>query len=276
MHVTLLGGGFGRKSKPDFAIEAALLSKEWAARRSRCSGRARTTSGTATTTPSRSSASRPALDADGKVVAWRHRSVRAEHRVDSSRPIRSTRGHRAGHGAGRHCRSTSRTSALENGEAEAHARIGWFRSVNNVPHAFAIQSFVAEMAHAARPRPEGLSAGADRPGARSSIRRKSMSDALWNYGEPIEIYPDRHRPPAPRASSWSRRRPAGASNCRRARPRHRRAPQLRHLRRDGGRTWRSATTARSRSRASTWRSTAATSSIPTASARRSRARPSWA
>src|SRR6202043_1673980 len=26
-HVTLLGGGFGRKSKPDYAAEAALLSK---------------------------------------------------------------------------------------------------------------------------------------------------------------------------------------------------------------------------------------------------------
>src|SRR6185503_7793930 len=27
-HVTLLGGGFGRKSKPDFAAEAAVLSKQ--------------------------------------------------------------------------------------------------------------------------------------------------------------------------------------------------------------------------------------------------------
>src|SRR5258708_32158802 len=27
VHVTLLGGGFGRKSKPDFAVEAALLSQ---------------------------------------------------------------------------------------------------------------------------------------------------------------------------------------------------------------------------------------------------------
>src|SRR4030095_9316929 len=26
-HVTLLGGGFGRKSKPDYAAEAAVLSK---------------------------------------------------------------------------------------------------------------------------------------------------------------------------------------------------------------------------------------------------------
>jgi hypothetical protein len=34
----------------------------------------------------------------------------------------------------------------ENGEAPAHVRIGWFRSVSNIPHAFAVQSFVAELA----------------------------------------------------------------------------------------------------------------------------------
>src|SRR6202790_468300 len=28
VHVTLLGGGFGRKSKPDFAVEAAVLSRQ--------------------------------------------------------------------------------------------------------------------------------------------------------------------------------------------------------------------------------------------------------
>ena len=27
-HVTLLGGGFGRKSKPDYVAEAAVLSKQ--------------------------------------------------------------------------------------------------------------------------------------------------------------------------------------------------------------------------------------------------------
>ena len=36
----------------------------------------------------------------------------------------------------------------ETGEAEAHSRLGWFRSVRNIPHGFAIQSFVAEIAHA--------------------------------------------------------------------------------------------------------------------------------
>ena len=38
---------------------------------------------------------------------------------------------------------------LETGSAEAHLRIGWFRSVCNVYHAFAISSFADELAHLA-------------------------------------------------------------------------------------------------------------------------------
>jgi isoquinoline 1-oxidoreductase beta subunit len=38
---------------------------------------------------------------------------------------------------------------IENPEATAHTRIGWFRSVSEVPHAFAVQCFVAEIAAAA-------------------------------------------------------------------------------------------------------------------------------
>ena len=38
---------------------------------------------------------------------------------------------------------------IENPAAQAHTRIGWFRSVYNIPHAFGIQSFVSELAHAA-------------------------------------------------------------------------------------------------------------------------------
>ena len=49
-HVSLLGGGFGRKSKPDYAAEAAILSKAWASR-SRWCGAARTTSSSTTITP---------------------------------------------------------------------------------------------------------------------------------------------------------------------------------------------------------------------------------
>ena len=33
----------------------------------------------------------------------------------------------------------------ENGPATAHVRIGWYRSVFNIPHAFAVCSFADEM-----------------------------------------------------------------------------------------------------------------------------------
>ncbi len=87
------------------------------------------------------------LDKSGKVVAWRHRSVAptilstfmpgAVHEapfelgmgfVDMPFDIPNIR--------------------CENPEAAAHTRIGWFRSVSNIPHAFAVQSMVAELAHA--------------------------------------------------------------------------------------------------------------------------------
>ena len=76
--------------------------KRWAARRSRWYGRARTTCSTATTTPSRPSASRPGSTPTtspwlGGTAAPRPRSC------PPSRPIRSIRvRHRARHGLGRH------------------------------------------------------------------------------------------------------------------------------------------------------------------------------
>ena len=58
VHVTFLGGGFGRKSKPDFGVEAALLARaagRTGARAVDARGRA---SGTATTTRSARNGSR--------------------------------------------------------------------------------------------------------------------------------------------------------------------------------------------------------------------------
>jgi CO/xanthine dehydrogenase Mo-binding subunit len=37
----------------------------------------------------------------------------------------------------------------ENGPAQNHVRIGWLRSVANIYHAFAVQSFIDELASAA-------------------------------------------------------------------------------------------------------------------------------
>ncbi|HEU0158689.1 MAG TPA: molybdopterin cofactor-binding domain-containing protein, partial [Hyphomicrobiaceae bacterium] len=75
LHTTLLGGGFGRKSKCDFAIEAALLSKElggtpvkvvWTREDDLQHGFYHTV------TAERFEAG---VDANNKVIAWRHRSA---------------------------------------------------------------------------------------------------------------------------------------------------------------------------------------------------------
>ena len=75
VHVTLLGGGFGRRSKPDFAVEAALVSKGlggapvkvvWTREDDLHNGFYHTVS---------AERLEAGLDKDGKVVAWRHNSV---------------------------------------------------------------------------------------------------------------------------------------------------------------------------------------------------------
>src|SRR5262249_3270978 len=38
---------------------------------------------------------------------------------------------------------------IENGPARAHVRIGWLRSVANIYHGFAVQTFTDELAHRA-------------------------------------------------------------------------------------------------------------------------------
>ncbi len=146
-HVTFLGGGFGRKSKPDYAVEAAVLSKK-------------------TGKPVKVVWSREddikfdyfhsvaamyikaALDDAGKPKAWVQRSVFP--------PIGSTFDKTAVYGsAGEMSLGWDVTPfdvphfRSENGQAVAHVRIGWLRSVANIYHAFAVQSFANELAYAA-------------------------------------------------------------------------------------------------------------------------------
>jgi isoquinoline 1-oxidoreductase beta subunit len=147
VHVTLLGGGFGRKSFPDFAVEAAVLSKK-------------------TGKPVKVVWSREddikfdvyhsvaamymkaALGPDGKPTAWLQRTVFPP--IGSTFDASATYSDPGELGLG----FTDIPFALsnfraENGPAVAHMRIGWFRSVANVYHAFGIHSFADELAHAA-------------------------------------------------------------------------------------------------------------------------------
>jgi len=147
VNVTLLGGAFGRKSFPDFAIEAAVLSKK-------------------TGKPVKVVWSREddiqfdtyhsvaamylkaALGPDGKPEAWLQRTVFP--------PIGSTFDPKTNYSAADELGLgfTDVPFALpnhrvENGPATAHVRIGWLRSVANIYHAFAVHSFADELAHAA-------------------------------------------------------------------------------------------------------------------------------
>lgn len=76
---------------------------------------------------------------------------------------------------------------IENGEAEAHTRIGWFRAVSNIPHAFAAQSFAAELAHAAGRDPKDYLL--ELIGPPRILDLGGLEGPYWNYGEDYRIYP---------------------------------------------------------------------------------------
>src|SRR5207247_4499160 len=76
--------------------------------------------------------------------------------------------------------------ALDHPEATAHTRIGWFPSGSNIPHAFAVQSFVAELAAAAGRDPKDFLLELIGPARR--IDPRTLGDT-WNHGEDPEKYP---------------------------------------------------------------------------------------
>ncbi|MGB8476559.1 MAG: molybdopterin cofactor-binding domain-containing protein [Candidatus Acidiferrum sp.] len=185
VHVTLLGGAFGRKSFPDFAVEAAVLSKKtgkpvkvvWS----------REDDIKFDTYHSVSAMyMKAALGDDGKPAAWLQRTVFP--------PIGSTFDATAVYaGADELGLGFSDlpyaipNQRSENGPATAHVRIGWLRSVANVYHAFGIQSFTDELAHAAGKDPVEYALqlfGPDR-----IIPKSELPKDYTNYGQDYTQYP---------------------------------------------------------------------------------------
>src|ERR1700676_2380879 len=185
VNVTLLGGAFGRKSFPDFAVEAAVLSKK-------------------TGKPVKVVWSREddikfdvyhsvaamymkaALGADGTPTAWLQRTVFP--------PIGSTFNASENYsdpgelGLG----FTDVPFAVanlraENGPATTHMRIGWFRSVANIYHAFGIHSFADELAHAAGRDP--LEYLLQLLGPDRVVPRTELPKEFPNYDADYEQYP---------------------------------------------------------------------------------------
>lgn len=147
VHVTLLGGAFGRKSFPDFAVEAAVLSKKIGKPVKVVWSREDDIKFDAFHSVA-AMYFKASLGADGKPTGWLQRSVFP--------PIASTFDPSAQYAdAGEiglgfsDVPYTLPNHRAENGPATAHTRIGWFRSVANIYHAYGIHSFVGELANAA-------------------------------------------------------------------------------------------------------------------------------
>lgn len=185
VNVKLLGGGFGRKSKGDFATEAALLAKETGGKPvkvvwTRDDDLHHSFYHTVSVEHLEAG-----LDAKGKPVAWLHRSVgptllaifMPDPKTES--PIELGMGLTNVPFAVPNLR-------IENPEAAAHTRIGWYRAVSNIPHAFAIQSFVGEMAAASgRDQKDFL---LELLGPPRKIDPREINDT-WNHGEDPVAYP---------------------------------------------------------------------------------------
>ncbi len=186
VNVTLLGGGFGRKSKPDFVVEAALLSK-------------------AAKIPIRVQWTRE--DDIHHDFYHSHSAQRIVATIDSSNSLTGWNHHTVfpaigatGNPAELHpssgemelgCRDFPYdvpNIRIESHESTAHTRIGWLRSVSNIHHAFAIHTMMDEIAEARGMDPVENALqllGEDR----DLTFEGEIEGEFGNYGEKLEDFP---------------------------------------------------------------------------------------
>lgn len=142
--VTLLGGGFGRKSKPDYVAEAAVLSREV--------GRPVHVTWTREDDLQHDyfhavgAMSMAARVQDGKVTSLRASSAFPTISSTFVSGASTASGGEMGMGFADMPYDVPNLR-VESGPAKAHVRIGWLRSVANIYHVFAGSSFVDELAH---------------------------------------------------------------------------------------------------------------------------------
>jgi isoquinoline 1-oxidoreductase beta subunit len=183
VHVTLLGGGFGRKGFPDFAIEAAWLAKEMGA-----PVRVQWTREDDLQHSSYHAQSAQALaagfDDRGKLVAWRHRvaypSIGSTFDAKNDGPA----DFELGMGVTDLPLDVPNVS-VQVGKAPAHMRIGWLRSVANIHQAFAIHSFIDELAHAMNRDPRDMLLEVMGPARILDAKGQGIAKLASNYGSPI-------------------------------------------------------------------------------------------
>ncbi len=185
VNVTLLGGAFGRKSKPDFVVEAALISKEMDSPVKILWTREDDIQHDFYHFPS-AQYLKVGIDDNNKVNAWLHRSTFP--------PIGGTADPKAAQPSGAELSMgmvdlpyAIDNISCESQDSKAKIRIGWLRSVANIHHAFAVGSTVDEIAHARGVDPvQNL---LDMLGEDRILDSKTLGGEFWNYNEKPEDYP---------------------------------------------------------------------------------------
>lgn len=186
MNITLLGGGFGRKSKPDFVVEAALISK-------------------AAKSPVRvqwtreddihhdfyhaqsAQRIRAVLDKNGNLSGWNHHTVfPAIGSTGNADELHPSDGE-----LGLGCIDFPYevpNIRIETHESKGHTRIGWLRSVSNIHHSFAINCMLDEVAEAKGADPVDFLMGMLAEDKNLTFEGE-LKGGFENYGEPLDKFP---------------------------------------------------------------------------------------
>ncbi len=185
VHTTWLGGAFGRKSKPDFVLEAVLLAKEM--------GQPVKVTWTREDDLRHDFFHMPSaqhfeagLDEDGTCTAFLHRAAFPSITTTFVPGFDQMSDGELSQGVLDNPFDVP-NFRTESGTAKGHVRIGWLRSVCNTFLAFGVQSFAAELAHAAgRDQKDYL---LDLVGAPRIVDPATDGAKYDNYGADPEEYP---------------------------------------------------------------------------------------
>lgn len=187
INVTLLGGGFGRKSKPDFIVEAAMLAKE-------------------TGYPVKVQWTREddihhdyfhalsvqrivaTIDKNNKLTGWNQHIAYPSISATSDTAVLQPDDGEMMLGAVDFPYDIP-AIRIETHDAPSHLRVGWLRSVRNIPQVFASATMLDEVAEARGMDP--IAHALDLLGADRSItfNQEIVKGTYPNYGEDIAAYP---------------------------------------------------------------------------------------
>ncbi|MCB1684140.1 MAG: molybdopterin cofactor-binding domain-containing protein [Pseudomonadales bacterium] len=163
LHNQYLGGGFGRRSQPDYAVQAARIAQKtghpvkliWSREEDIRQDRYR---------PAVLSRFKAALDASGQPMAWQN------HFVDKHEPAEAT-----------HIPYAIANLDVRDFASPTHVPFGPWRSVDHSQHSFFTESFIDELAHAAGADPyqyrRGLLEGEPRM---RTVLDRAATEAGWD------------------------------------------------------------------------------------------------